>query len=63
MYGRRMAGSRQPAPADASSRLVQGLRDIRDNATYLHFERTRPVDKPNRRGASAAPCEDCPRRR
>ena len=50
-------------PADASSRLVQGLRDIRDNATYLHFERTRPVDKPNRRGASAAPCEDCPRRR
>ena len=50
-------------PADASSRLVPGLRDIRDNATYLHFERTRPVDKPNRRGASAAPCEDCPRRR
>ena len=50
-------------PSDSSARLVPGLRDIRDNATYLHFERVRPVDKPGRNAPTAKPCDDCPRRR
>ena len=50
-------------PADAASGLVPTLRDIRDNATYRHFERVRPVDKPGRRAPPARSCDDCPRGR
>ena len=48
-------------PTDASSRLAPGVRDIRDNSTYIQFERVRPVDKPGRKEALAKPCKDCPR--
>ena len=50
-------------PADSSARLAPGVGDIRNNATYIQFERVRPVDKPGRADALAEPCEDCPRNR
>ena len=50
-------------PADSPARLAPGVGDIRNNATYIQFERVRPVDKPGRADALAKPCEDCPRNR
>ena len=48
-------------PADGDACLEPGLRDIRDNATYLHFSRARPVGKPGHSGvAGGQPCDDCP---
>ncbi len=49
-------------PADSAAKLAPGVRDVRDVSTYLHFERTRPVDKPGR-VTKAKDCDDCPRGR
>ena len=50
-------------PTDASAHLAPGVRDVRDNAIYIQFERVRPVDKPGRAKSLAEPCTDCSRRR
>ena len=44
-------------PAGEDSRLSPALRDIRDNATYMQFEKVRRVDKPGLH--KAADCGGC----
>ena len=49
-------------PEDGAG-LRKGLRDIRDNATYLKFREKRPVDKPGYLPPKGFPCAECPRER
>ena len=48
---------------ESSAGLRKGLRDIRDNATYLKFREKRPVDKPGYLPPKGFPCAECPRER
>ena len=45
------------------AKLRDGLRDVRDNSVYAHFQDVRPVDKPGYVAPTGYPCSECPRQK